>query len=285
MDRLRRLMALSGLVLLGLGGQVAGMGAGDYASLDELLSDFVDPDEPGVVVLVNVGGTRESAARGMADLAEGRSIRVGDQFRIGSATKPFVAALVLQLVEEGRMSLDEPIATYLPPDMVPRIANVRRASVAQVLAMTSGVPDYTASDEFDERVRQRPSYPWQAAEVVAFVFDEPASFDPGTDYEYSNTNYILAQLAIERVLNTTLQQAMAERMFEPLGLTGSFVEMPGRFAEGIVTGYEDHRGWEDVTRINDGVGLGDGGVVSSRSRAGAPGAGSLGRDAAATGLP
>jgi D-alanyl-D-alanine carboxypeptidase len=115
MDRLRRLMALSGLVLLGLGGQVAGMGAGDYASLDELLSDFVDPDEPGVVVLVNVGGTRESAARGMADLAEGRSIRVGDQFRIGSATKPFVAALVLQLVEEGRMSLDEPIATYLPP--------------------------------------------------------------------------------------------------------------------------------------------------------------------------
>lgn len=251
------------LLLVGLAPLVAAMGSGDYTSLDAILAEYAEHDGPGVVAYLSVEGRPEVAARGRADLNRGTAVAVGDQFRIGSATKPFVAALVLQLAEEGLLELDAPIARYLPPSLARRIANADTATVEQMLAMTSGVPDYIASGAFDEQVQRNPSRPWTPTEVLAFIHDEPASFEPGSDYEYSNSNYILAQLIIESRLGMSLQEALDERMFRPLGLSQTFLEMPGRFAEGIVRGYEDHGDWVDVTRVNDGVGLGDGGIVST----------------------
>lgn len=250
-------------MLMSVAHAVTPMGSSDYVSLDELLNDFVEADGPGVVAYLSVAGNDEVAAAGLADVDSGRRVTVDDQFRIGSATKPFVAALLLQLAEEGLVELDRPVSTYLPDSLSARIANASTATVEELLAMTSGIPDYTASDEFDDRVQQNPSRPWTPDEVLSFIFDEPASFPAGSDHEYSNSNYILAQIIIESRLQMSLQQALEERMFRPLGLSRTFLEMPGRFAEGIVRGYEDRGALVDVTRVNDGVGMGDGGVIST----------------------
>lgn len=154
MKRTRRLAPLLVLVVFTSADALAAGRSGGYDSLEDLLADFVDSAGPGVVAYLSVGQTTESAAVGLAILDRGTRLSVDDQFRIGSATKPFVAALLLQLAEEGLLDLEEPIGTYLPDRLAPRIPNAGTATVEQMLAMTSGIPDYIASDEFDMRVRE-----------------------------------------------------------------------------------------------------------------------------------
>ena len=231
--------------------------------LSALLQDYGQADEPGIVVFVDAAGQTASAAFGLADIAAGTPISIADSFRIASASKPFVAVAVLMLVDKGEIDLDEPIAAYLPADLIAGIRNADSATVRQMLQMSSGIASYTDSDRFDAAVQQAPSYPWTAAEVLAFVRDDAALFAPGTDYYYSNTNYILAELLIEAVAEQSLAQALQAWIFAPLGMETCYLETAERFAQGIARGYliGDNGDFEDITTENDGVGLGDGGIV------------------------
>lgn len=94
------------------------------------------------------------------------------------------------------------------------------------------------------------------------MMNEDAYFDTGEDYSYSNSNYILAQLLIETVTGNSLADELDERIFDPANMDSCYLETEDRFAEGIVHGYQwDDDEFEDITEINDGTGLGDGGVV------------------------
>ncbi len=188
------------------------------ASLDVLTTQ---DGVPGAATVVQDGGHTQVTRSGVGDIATGKPFPRNGSFRAGSVTKTFVATVVLQLVAEGRVRLDAPVSRYLPgllPD--------GRITVRQVLQHTSGVPDYL--QDFDlsnpEALRHRGAEP---AELVALAVRHPALFPPGTSWSYSNTNYIVAGMLVEKVTGHALDREIAHRITGPLGLRDTYLPRRG----------------------------------------------------------
>lgn len=230
--------------------------------LKDLLAEYLEDDETGLVLYINYDGAEWLVADGLADIEREIPMREDDLFRLASVTKPFVATLVLQLVAEGEFELDEPIAGYLPNDISKNLENADEATIRQVLQMSSGIYDYLETDAYNEILEDDPLHPWTPEEVLSMAYGEDAYFEAGTDYSYSNSNYILAQILIERVTGNSLAEELEDRIFQPLAMESCYLETYDVFAENIVRGYEV---WDDdyvdVTEINDSTGLGDGGII------------------------
>jgi len=135
-------------------------------------------------------------------------------FGIGSVTKNFVAALTLQLVEEGVLSLDDPISKYLPP--FPHVDG--SITIRQLLNHTSGLYMFWDNDELWAALKADRSKVWSPEEVLAYI-KEPY-FKPGDGWRYSNTNYLLLGMIIERVTGSTLSREFRERFWARLGIRG-----------------------------------------------------------------
>jgi len=142
-------------------------------------------------------------------------MRRGLHYRVGSLTKPFVATVVLQLVAEGRVSLQDTVERWLP-GILPYGDQV---TVRQLLSHTSGVPDYTLEPIVrlytDPQARFRA---WTPRELVALIADQPPDFPPGTAWSYSNTGYVLAGMIVEAATGHRLGRELTRRILRPLGL-------------------------------------------------------------------
>lgn len=136
-------------------------------------------------------------------------------FQIGSVTKSFIAAIVLQLEEDPRyhFSLDDPFDTILP-----EYSQWHGATIRQLMNMTSGIPSYSDDETFFRLMLDKPYRNWYPAEIVAFVYDQPLLFKPGTKWNYSNTNYLLLGMMIERLTGHSLNDEIKQRLIKPLGL-------------------------------------------------------------------
>ncbi|MBB2948850.1 D-alanyl-D-alanine carboxypeptidase [Actinoplanes lutulentus] len=176
----------------------------------------------GVLAEVSAGPRPVTARAGVADPATRRPIAWDAKHRIESTTKSFVATVVLQLAGEGTVGLDDPVDRWLPGLVGTEV------TVRQLLGHTSGLPDYaddvplgqaTTAEEFD-RERFRTYSPGQ---LVAMAMRHPPVFAPGQGWSYSNTNYVLAGMIIEKVTGAPWEQAVHERIIEPLGLTGTVI--------------------------------------------------------------
>jgi D-alanyl-D-alanine carboxypeptidase len=179
----------------------------DPAVLQEQLDGVVEAGSPGVVGLVRTGERTWQGASGLADLRAERPARAGDRFRVGSVTKSFVATLALQLVGEGRLGLDDNLERWLP-GLVP---GGEKITVRQLLNHTSGLYNYT--DDLPEPPRR-----FRPRDLVAMATGHKPLFAPGTQFSYSNTNYILAGMIVERVTGDPLADQLQRRIFQPLGL-------------------------------------------------------------------
>jgi D-alanyl-D-alanine carboxypeptidase len=179
----------------------------DPAVLQEQLDRVVEAGTPGVVGLVRTGERTWQGASGLGDLRAKRPARAGDRFRVGSVTKSFVATLVLQLVGEGRLGLDDNLERWLP-GLVP---GGEKITVRQLLNHTSGLYNYTDD-------RPEPPRRFRPRELVAIATGHKPLFAPGTRFSYSNTNYILAGMLVERVAGGTLADQLQRRILQPLGL-------------------------------------------------------------------
>jgi len=231
--------------------------------IQDLLNDYAQ-DDAALVLYVRMDQLEWVGAAGLADIEAGVTAQTADLFRIGSVTKPLVATVLLQLVDEGDLKLDDMIADYVPNEIVSNIANVDSATIRQMLQMTSGITDYLNTDEFYDAAMDDPTHWWTPDEVLTAAYGYDADFVAGTDYFYSNSNYILAQLVIEGITGNALGTELENRIFAPLEMNSCYLETEATFGAGIVRGYADYGdGLEDVTLFNDGVGLGDGGVVCS----------------------
>ena len=267
MQRLSRFL-LTIFIILTLAGAPVVLAQED--ELDDLLQSYLDeyvaPDDPGVVMLVSAEDETWIGVAGLADLEAGTPMQTSDHFRIASISKTYVATVVLQLVDEGIIGLDDPISEWLEPEIVAGIVNGDEITVRQLLSMTSGIFNYTESDAFYAAVEENPTYAWTAEETVAFAFNEEQYFPPGEGYYYSNTNYNLLQIIIETATGNSLADELQTRIFEPVGMSESYLEKGTALGEGLVTGYDDVDGdgvLDDITLINDGIGLGDGGIIST----------------------
>ena len=186
--------------------------------LQRLLDRLVVAGAPGAVGWVLDEGGARRAASGVADLRTGRPMRPELHFRAGSLTKSFVATVVVQLVAEGRLSLDDTVQRWLP-GILPYGEQV---TIRQLLNHTSGVPDIWATVEQTlYRSAGGRFRVWTPRELVALVADRPPGFPPGTAWSYSNTGYVLLGLVVEAASGSTLGQELHRRIFGPLGLHGT----------------------------------------------------------------
>ena len=179
--------------------------------LDDQLVDFADDHDGGVAVLVAHDGVTTTAARGAANDA-GDEITPETPFRVGSISKPFVATMVLQLVDEGRVALDAPLSTYLPATPIGAAVTIRA-----LLSHRSGLPNYTdVGSAIDDALENR-SRTFSPAEILGYVAAIPPD-EPDQNFSYSNTNYILLGQLIEELDGTDLNTSLRQRITGPLEL-------------------------------------------------------------------
>ena len=261
----RGLAASVVLVLLFAAGSAAAPASGDSLApaLRKDVNDLVAEGVPGVVVLVRREGRTVQLAGGYSNLEKKTPMRVGDRFRIGSVTKSFVATVVLQLVGEGRLSLDDSIEHWLP-GLVP---NGGMITVRQLLSHQSGLFDYLN----DERVLKpylsgNFGYVWTPPKLVAVSTAHPALFAPGAKYSYSNTNYIVLGLIVEAATKDTIKAQLRKRIFGPLGLRSTLLatsqHIPGAHARGYLV---QGKKLQDVTLVSPSYAWTAGGIVSTAS--------------------
>jgi D-alanyl-D-alanine carboxypeptidase len=179
-------------------------------------------------------------ASGVSERDPDRSVHPRMVFQMASVKKNFVAALIVKLAEEGRLSLDDPVGTWfssyehVSPDI----------TVRQLLNHTSGIYDYA---EHPGSLSQSPlasadlSKHWTPEEIITTLVGEPY-FAPGTGWHYSSTNYLLLQMIAERVTQSDVHAELRTRFFEPLGLSSIFAS-PG---ESLPAGYDIAHNWYDA---------------------------------------
>ncbi len=228
---------------------------------------------PGALVEVRgAHGGRWTGRSGVAELGSRRPVPLRGRFRIGSVTKTFVATVVLQLAAEHRVRLDAPIGRYLPGLVAGNGNDGRTVTVRELLQHTSGLPDYVddlplMGEQFvQDRFRH-----YRPRQLLALALAHPPLFAPGARWSYSNTNYLLAGLLIERVTGHPYGVEIGRRILRPLGLRhtvvpGDSAEIPGPHAHGYLP--VDQGGGErlvDITRINPSWSWAAGEMVSTTS--------------------
>ncbi|MCT2582903.1 serine hydrolase domain-containing protein [Actinophytocola gossypii] len=187
-------------------------------ALDRLVAE---DGYPGALAAVRGadGETRDYTA-GVGDLRTGAEMPVNGRVRLASNTKTFTATVVLQLVGEGRVDLDAPVETYLPGVVRGQGVDGRRITVRQLLSHTSGLVDYDDKLVVDYlEIRHRH---YEPRELLDVVLAEPALFPPGARFSYSNANYVLAGLIVQRVTGRPVGEEITERIIEPLGLRDTY---------------------------------------------------------------
>ena len=168
---------------------------------------------PGAVVLLRTPQGEFTVAYGTTQLGTTSPPRADTHFRIASNTKTMTAAVIVQLAQEGKLRLDDPVSKY-----VPGVPDGDHITVAELLDMRSGLYNYTSAPEISESVDRDPTRVWTPQELLAIAFARPPNFAPGTEYEYCNTNYALLGLIVERVDGKPLARSMQDRFFGPLGM-------------------------------------------------------------------
>jgi D-alanyl-D-alanine carboxypeptidase len=230
-------------------------------SVSDQLEGILAAGVAGAVVLAVGPEKRTEAAVGIADLRTGEVLTPDHRFRIGSVTKIFVAALVLQLVANGLLDLDG--------DCAPIAGGI---TVRQLLNHTSGLDDFVGDPVgFFEPYRRDPGHRWPLGprDELQLVMDKPRLFAPGEGWSYHGSNYIALRLIVEDVTGITLREALQQRILAPLGLDRTdLVEGPLRddCARGYLPGDNPilpGPGPVDVTELDLPFHRAGGGVVST----------------------
>lgn len=232
-------------------------------TLPDLLNEAVELELPGIVIVARTGdgSLNFAGAAGWADVQGRVAMEPDTGFRIASNSKTFVGLALASLAQEGLVDLDVPMGQILPGDATRDIANAPEATLRQALQHTSGIMDYLDNDAFWRQVDEGRSQPWTMLETLEFARGERAYFSVGDGWGYSNTNYILAGLAIEVVTGESWGSVLRQRVMDPIGMNQSFVENEEPARIDIAHGYVE--GVEDVFNLDTGYGLPDGGVVAT----------------------
>jgi len=240
-----------------------------------LVSAAVEAGMPGVVATAWFSGEAAvTAAAGVANLETATPVTTADQFRIYSNTKTFTAIVALQLVEEGLIGLDTPILDVLDvldDPAVARIPHIEVITFRQVLNHSSGIYDYVddAGPFFSDAFLGPEadwSKMWRPEELLAYADGSVSApyFAPGEGSHYSNTNYILVGMVIERLTGSTFGDEVGRRILTPLGLHNTYFAAAQPAVEKTVSGYQSLDGQlVDVTAINLTWAWTAGGMVST----------------------
>lgn len=226
------------------------------------------------VLLVECPKIKWKGAAGMAD-GKQEAMTADHKIKIASIAKTFTATLVLQLMEEGYLDLDDTIDEFLDNPIVKLdclhvyegIPYGRQITVEQLLSHTSGIKDYMEDPRFIPDVLANPKKQYSPAKILGIYYEyqsnRKAVFPPGTDFDYSDVNYVLLAMIIEQVTGETYHAQLKARIFDRLGMDNSYLEY-----------YEEPRGdkplshaffstMDLITGVNTSFEWGGGGIVST----------------------
>jgi len=218
---------------------------------DVLDAAVADPEAEFAGTILRVSGDEFGTWTGTAGIGEletATPMRADDKFRAGSIVKTFIAVVVLQLAEEGRLSLDDPLPAVLPESVHSRFGDSARITVRMLLNHSSGLAEWLGAPVYVE-IAADPGRVWDTTEFLEMSAAQPANFPPGEGYRYSNTNYNLLGEVIAHVTGNSWRHEVTERVIRPLALENTLVpepgdpEIPGNYAHG-------YAGPADLTNVD-----------------------------------
>ncbi len=238
---------------------------------DALDAFFVGTIAPGVQIEVTRRAITVEGAVGIGDVTEGTPMQSEQIVEVGSQTKMMIGVVVLQLAAEGKIDLDLPLSCYVDHTVTDGVANADTATIRQMLANRSGIPDFdevpgsSGAPEFLERLLLDPTTPIGPDALLDIARDVPSHFEPGAGYRYSNTDYLLLGELIETITGKSVGDVLQERIFVPTGMTQTKLDPTDR-QDGRAHSYTDigDGALTDVTLIPLDFGAA-GGVVSTTS--------------------
>ena len=198
---------------------------------------------PGLSVAIGVGDSVAwLGTAGYSNLVDGTPVRPRDRFGVGSITKTFVARVILQLAEEGKLDLERTPADHLDLDIIHRIPNTGTATLRHLLNHQSGIPTWEFQEDWIRRGRGEEmdlDHIWGKTETLEYCTADllPATNTPGRRYSYSNTNYTILGLIIEAVTGNEASAEIRRRILEPLALRDTFLESFEEIPGGCVGHY------------------------------------------------
>jgi D-alanyl-D-alanine carboxypeptidase len=242
-------------------------------AMDELTAGGVPP---GMVVWIDAPEYQFAGASGFADLTAEVPMAPEDAFRIGSITKMFTATVIVRLAEEGLLTLDDPLAQWLP-DVAAELPNGDTITLRHLLTHTSGLFHYVENEAYyadlftEATIDEETGSPTLACvqrdphdTLTRYVYGQDAYFEPGEGWHYSNTNYILLGMVIEAVADMPLAEAYHTYIYEPLGMTSTFLDCYEDPAVDMVHGYMGFGDtMADITDLHESIGWAAGGLVST----------------------
>ncbi|HWS81676.1 MAG TPA: serine hydrolase domain-containing protein [Rubrobacter sp.] len=257
-------------VAFGKEGTTSGQGTkGADAALDRALKELVAMEDgpPGVIAVVQRGKHRKVHTFGVRNIKSGLPIRIDDRMRIASVAKAFSGAVALSLVSKGALSLNDTIGKLLsglpepPPDAWAEI------TLRQLLNHTSGLPEILEDLEFLDAFGASPKKAPPPEDLLTFLYnnDPPLRFEPGSKYQYSNSDNIAVALMVEAATGTSYEDLLRELVYKPLGLRRTSLPRGPNLRKPFIHGYDTTQDPpEDVSEdFAAGWAWASGGIVST----------------------
>ena len=193
---------------------------------------------PGATLgVVLADGESFGLAVGHSDRGKKTPMRFYDRMLAGSTGKTFAAATAFQLVSEGKLSLDDKVEKYLGSEpWFDRLPNSHQITIRQLMNHTSGLVRYEFKKEFTDLLTADPMKVWTPEERLAYLFDEKPPFEAGKGWDYSDTNYIVLGMIIERVTRKPFYGEARRRLIRPLKLSNTIAQ-EGPVMKGVIQGY------------------------------------------------
>lgn len=244
------------------------LGISKLKQLQQLLDQKVaEYGIPGAAMAVHLPGKNPWIfVAGVSSLSDQKPVTKKDKFRIGSNTKTFVAITILQLAQEGKLTLDDSLAQWLP-GIMPGYGNVSNTiTIRHMLQHTSGIYSFTEDGTWGMNFLTNPYYRYAPTDLVAIANAYAAYCSPGECFHYSNTNYVLLGLIIEKATGNRFEDEVRKRFIEPLGLTNTVVPLMGYTAipGSYSNGHDDIDGhWYDYTQMDPSSTWASGDMIST----------------------
>lgn len=198
--------------------------------LDQIAKAYYKADQPGAtVIVIKDGKVLLREGYGLANLSTKEALQADHVMRLGSITKQFTAVAILQLIEAGKMALNDPVTKFFPDYP----ASGKRVTIEHLLTHTSGIPSYTGKPGFMAKSMTDIS----VSEMVDSFKNDALEFEPGTAYKYNNSGYFLLGAIIEKVSGDTYANYVAKHIFTPLGMTNTAHEGHERSQQARAQGY------------------------------------------------
>ena len=207
-------------------------------------------------VAISIGGkVAYTKAVGYSDIASQKAADTQTRYRIGSISKTFTAVMVFKAIEAGKIKLTDPLSSYFP-----QVKNGEKIVVAQLLNHSSGIPNFTADRDYP-KIRTKGLSPTELFQMVTF---SASDFSPGEKHAYSNSNYLLLSLILEKIHGKGYPAILQEQITDPIGLKNTYYGRPTNIAQHESHSYIRSKGsWENQIETNMSVPLGAGAIVST----------------------